>query len=143
MADRSPANISSQAVVEKMTKDSIPHSVQEGIELALAQLLRSANDIIPREVKCSAREVVFELNGRRDQIGLPCPFKETEAISALQAVEADLVATITNLKDGHEARRISLNVERSACSLFAVYLSAIEGMFKGDPNMRVKLNGLL
>jgi hypothetical protein len=113
------------------------------MELALAQLLRSANDVIPREVKCRAKEVVFGLNGRRDQIGLPCPFKETEAISALKAVEAGLVATITNLQDGHKARRISLNVERSACSLFDVYLSAIEGVFKGDPNARAKLRSLL
>ena len=86
-----------------MTNDSILYSVQEGIELALAQLLRSANDVIPRQVKCRAREVVFELNGRRDQIGLPCPFKETEAISALKAVGAGLVVTIIDLTDGHEA----------------------------------------
>ena len=87
--------------------------------------------------------LLFESNGQEDQTAFPCPLKETEAISALKAVEAGVLAAVADLQDGREARRISLNVERAVCSLFAAYLSMIDNMWKGDLDVKTKLKGLL
>ena len=106
------------------------YSVQEGLESAMDQLLETASDLIPREAKSHAQAAVFESNGQEDQTAFPCPLKETEAISALKAVVAVVLTTVADLQDGREARRISLNVERAACSLFAAYLSMIDDMWK-------------
>ena len=129
--------------VERMKTGSKLYSVQEGIESALNQLLESSNDLIPREVKSHAQAAVFKSNGQEDQTAFPCPLKETEAISALKAVEAGVLAAVADLQDGREARRISLNVERAVCSLFAAYLSMIDDMWKGDLDVKTKLKGVL
>ncbi|KAF6237121.1 hypothetical protein HO173_004589 [Letharia columbiana] len=116
-----------------------PYSLQKGIHSALKDLLRTADGLVPLEVKNHLRDMTFESKGHGDVIGLPCPLKETEAVTALKAVEASTIAAITDLRFGMDKRDIRISVERATCFLFAAYLSTVDGMAKGDPNVKSKL----
>ncbi|CAF9916540.1 MAG: hypothetical protein ALECFALPRED_010783 [Alectoria fallacina] len=127
--------------VGKMSNDVKPYSLQKGIRSALQDLLRSADDLVPEEVRNHLRGMSFESESHGDDIGLPCPLKETEAVTALKAVEASTVAANTDLRFGMDKRDIKLSIERATCFLFAAYLSTVDGMAKGDPNAKSKLKG--
>lgn len=118
-----------------------PYSLQKGIHSALKFLLRTADGLVPEEVRAHLRHVSFESEGHGDDIGLPCPLKETEAVTALKAVEASTVAAISDLRFGVDERDVKINIERATCFLFAAYLSTVDGMGKGDPNVKPKLKG--
>lgn len=127
--------------IGKMLNGEKPYSLQKGIHSALKDLLRTADGLVPLEVKNHLRDVTFESKGHGDVIGLPCPLKETEAVTALKAVEASTIAAITDLRFGMDKRDITISVERATCFLFAAYLSTVDGMAKGDPNVKSKLKG--
>ena len=126
-----------------MAIDYQPYSVQQSIKSALHQIFQSSNDLILMKTKDHVLKVVFESKSGEDRIGFPCPLKQTEAMSALKAVEIALVATIADLQEARQSGSISLSVERMACSLFAAYLCTIDGMWKGHPDVATKLKGLL
>ena len=86
--------------------------------------------------------VKFQSIENESRISLPCPFKETEAISALKATEAGAVAALTDLRHGPEKESIMIGFKRAATSLFAAYTSTIDGMGKGDSNVKSKLIGI-
>lgn len=85
--------------------------------------------------------MTVDSTGYADDIGLPSPLKKIEAITALKAVEASTVAAIADLRFGMEKRNIKTGVERATCFLFAAYLSTVDGMAKGDSNVKSKLKG--
>lgn len=116
-----------------------PYSLQKGIHSALRDLLGTADGLVPEEVRTHLRDVSFESEGHADDIALPCPLKETEAATALKAVEASTVAAISDLRFGMDKRDIKIDIERATCFLFAAYLSTVDGMAKGDPNVKSKL----
>lgn len=120
-----------------------PYSLQREIKSALQHLLQTANGLVPLEVTNHLRNVVFESEDHNDDIGLPCALKETEAITALKAVEASTVAAISNLRFGIDKRDTKISIERATCFLFAAYLSTVDGMAKRDPNVKSKLKGKL
>lgn len=120
-----------------------PYSLQKGIHSALRDLLGTADGVVPEEVRTHLRDVSFESEGHADDIALPCPLKETEAVTALKAVEASTVAAISDLRFGMDKRDIKIDIERATCFLFAAYLSTVDGMAKGDPNVKSKLKGRL
>lgn len=125
--------------IDKTSNYMRPYSLQNGINSALQDLLHTIDDSVPVQVKNHLRKVVFEFEGHGDGIGLPCPLKETEAITALKAVEASTVAAITDLRFGIDKRDIKISVERATCFLLAAYLSTVDGMGKGDPGVNSKL----
>ena len=127
--------------VSKMSNGVKPYSLQKGIRSALQDLLGSADGLVPEEVRTHLRGMSFESESHGDDIGLPCPLKETEAVTALKAVEASTVAAITDLRFGMYKRDIKISIERATCFLFAAYLSTVDGMAKGDPNAKSKLKG--
>lgn len=124
-----------------MLNDVNPYSLQSGIHSALRDLLQAADGLVTPQVRDHLRDVTFGSSGYGDDIGLPCPLKETEAVMALKAVEASTVAAITDLRFGTDKRDIRISIERATCFLFAAYLSTVNGMAKGDPNVNSKLKG--
>lgn len=80
----------------------------------------------------------FDSTGCGDDVGLPCPLKETEAVTALKADKASTVAAITDKMDKGDIR---ISTERATCFVFAAYCSTVDSMAKGDPNVKSKLEG--
>ena len=117
------------------------YSLKDGTACALKDLLQTSKQNIPDEINARAREVKFHSIEGDGRISTPCPFKETEAVSALKAVEAAFVAAIADLRCGAEARKITIDFERAVCFLFAAYICEIDGMNKAHPNVKSKLIG--
>ena len=102
---------------------------------ALGQLLHQAGNQIPAEVLPLIENVVFNTTNSGSPY-FPTPFKQTEAISALKAVEAGLASAIANLEHGDKQRRAVVDLERASCFLFSAYLTTIAGMSKAHPKVR-------
>ena len=118
------------------------YSLKTGTATALSALLDVAKQEIPNEFYDHVTDVKFHSTEEEGSVSLPCSFKETEAVSALKAVEAGAVATLTDLRYGPEKRSIMIDFERAATFLFAAYMSTIDGMGKGDPSVKSKLIGI-
>ena len=121
---------------------STKYSLQAGTKCALQSLLHRASKQIPAEIRSHTSEVIFSSSGG-NQVYFPCPFKETEAASALKAVEASAATAIADIRYGRKKRKIDVDLERASCFLFAAYLSTIDGMDKGNMNGKSKLKGRL
>lgn len=117
------------------------YSLQDGAACALKDLLNRTRHEIPDEVIAKTHEVKFHSIEGDGRISTPCPFKETEAVSALKAVEAASVAAIADLRYGAESRKITIDLERAICFLFAAYICEIDGMNKAHPDVKSKLIG--
>ncbi|KAJ4360745.1 uncharacterized protein N0V89_001312 [Didymosphaeria variabile] len=66
----------------------------------------------------------------------PSPLKQTEAISALKAVEAGVAASIADLKTNVPDRSINVDLERASAFLFSTYLATVGGMDKAHPKVK-------
>ena len=129
-------------MAEKHSPNGVPaYSLKDGTAGALNALLQTSEQQIPKAFIDQVDKVGFRSIEKEGRISLPCPFKETEANSALKAVEAGAVAALTDLRYGQSDRTISVDFERAACFLFAAYISTVDGMGKADPNVKSKLIG--
>lgn len=117
---------------------STEYSLEAGTKAALQSLLHRANRQIPAEIKSHADDVIFS-SLAENKIFIPCPLKETEAASALKAVEAGAVAAIADIRYGKRKKKIEVDLERAPCFLFAAYLTTIDGMDKRHPKVMSKL----
>jgi len=127
--------------IEQLYTGASGYSLKNGAAIALESLLQVSCYEIPSEFSSLIKKVNFCSNDGEERISLPCPFKETEAVSALKAVEAGAVAAFTDLRYGHKDRMITIDLERAATFLFAAYISTVDGMGKGDPKVKSKLIG--
>ena len=125
----------------------VSHAVDGSIAHACSQVL---NDVLymsqqqlPDEILHHLLDASFNSSSKGYPVYFPCPFKETEAISALKAIEASTVAAIADVRFKERRRRIDIDVEQATCSLFAAYLSAVNGMGKFHPDVRSRLKGLI
>ena len=137
-------SISRFSMVDQSLADGMPkYSLKVGAASALKDLLQISKHEIPDEINARAQEVKFHSVEGDGRISTPCPFKETEAVSALKAVEAAFIAAIADQRYRAEARKITIDFERAVCFLFAAYLCEIDGMNKAHPNVKSKLIGTL
>lgn len=118
----------------------VPYSMLEETEKTLETLLQLAKDQIPQECRRLIADATFETANTGSPY-FPCPFKETEAMSALKAVEAGIAASIANLIEGERDRRLVVNLERASAFVFSAYLSTIGGMSKGNKAVTSVLKG--
>jgi hypothetical protein len=116
--------------------------VLEETQAALETLLRAAKCQIPSELKQRIRHVSFT-NAYGGIPDFPCPFKETEAIGALKAVEAGIASAIADLALGQQGRKVVVDLERASCFLFSTYLATIGGCDKGNPKSKPLLKGTI
>jgi hypothetical protein len=115
-------------------------STVEGCSAALKALLHLTQDEVPKESLPLIDTVAFKSVNDGSPY-FPCPLKETEAISALKAVEAGVAASIANLVYGERQRRVTVDVERATCFLFSAYLCTVRGMNKSNPSVKSCLKG--
>ncbi|KAI4665911.1 uncharacterized protein J4E78_003376 [Alternaria triticimaculans] len=102
-----------------------------GTTAALEQLLTKAKDNLPKESLPHIANVKFSTANTGSPY-FPSPLKQTEAISALKAVEAGVVSAIADLQDAQTPRGIAVELERATAFLFSTYLATVGGFDKSD-----------
>ncbi|KAJ8110200.1 hypothetical protein OPT61_g6892 [Boeremia exigua] len=111
------------------------YSLLEGTKTALEQVLLKAKDNLPREALPHISRIHFSTANTGSPY-FPSPLKQTEAITALKAVEAGVAAAIADLKDGSTTRSIDVDLERATAFLFSTYLATVGGMDKAHPKVK-------
>jgi hypothetical protein len=123
-----------------------PHGTAElynllnGTKSALEQLLAKAKDNLPQEALPHIQRIHFSTANTGSPY-FPSPLKQTEAITALKAVEAGVASAIADLKDGPTTRGIDIDLERATAFLFSTYLATVGGMDKANPKVKKLLKG--
>lgn len=128
-------------VVVTKTRESREYSVRDECRRCLDKVLQLAGQQIPREFRQHIPDVTFSAPKDADVVSLPCPFKETEALAVLKAVEACAAAAIADLRYSPRRRRIDIDLERATCFLFSAYVSTVDGLDKSNPNVKPILKG--
>ena len=111
-----------------------------GIKTALEQLLAKAKDNLPKEALPHIQRIHFSTANTGSPY-FPSPLKQTEAITALKAVEAGVASAIADLRDGPTTRSIDVDLERATAFLFSTYLATVGGMDKAHPKVKKFLKG--
>ncbi|KAI2482185.1 Alpha-methylacyl-CoA racemase [Pyrenophora tritici-repentis] len=109
-----------------------------GTRIALKKLLAKAKDNLPEESLAHIANVNF-ITANTGSPYFPSPLKQTEAISALKAVEAGVASAIADLQDGQRSRNISVDLERATAFLFSTYLATVGGFDKSNPKAKTLL----
>ncbi|OCL08686.1 alpha-methylacyl-CoA racemase [Glonium stellatum] len=105
---------------------------------SLQVLLQLAKGQIPQECYPLITSVDFTTANTGSPY-FPSPFKQTEATSALKAVEAGVAAAIADLAYGEQKRKMVVDLERASAFLFSTYLATVGGMNKAHPNVKTLL----
>lgn len=116
------------------------YDLLDGTKAALEQLLVKAKDNLPGECIPHISRVHFSTANTGSPY-FPSPLKQTEAITALKAVEAGVASAIADLRDGPETRSIDVDLERATAFLFSTYLATVGGMDKAHPKVKKLLKG--
>lgn len=111
-----------------------------GTRSALHQLLAKAHDYLPGEALPHIASVHFSTANTGSPY-FPSPLKQTEAISALKAVEAGVASAIADLHSHQRQRAIAVDLERATAFLFSTYLTTVGGLDKSSPKVRKLLKG--
>jgi hypothetical protein len=118
-----------------------PHyTLLDGTRSALKHLLERARAQIPEECLSHIDRVHFSTANTGTPY-FPSPLKQTEAISALKAVEAGVAASIADLANELQDRKINVDLERASAFLFSTYLATVGGMNKAHPKVKKLLKG--
>lgn len=118
------------------------YSLLDGTKTALEQLLAKAKNNLPEESLPHIAKIHFSTANTGSPY-FPSPLKQTEAITALKAVEAGVASAIADLQDGPKTRSIDVDLERATAFLFSTYLATVGGMDKADPKVKKLLKGRL
>ena len=111
-----------------------------GTKSALQQLLAKAKDNLPEESLPHIAKVRFSTANTGSPY-FPSSLKQTEAISALKAVEAGVAAAIVDLHNSSKSRQINVDLERATAFLFSTYLATVGGLNKSNPEVKKLLKG--
>ncbi|KAF1360761.1 CoA-transferase family III [Lizonia empirigonia] len=111
------------------------YSLLDGTKTALEQLLAKAKNNLPEESLPHIAKIHFSTANTGSPY-FPSPLKQTEAITALKAVEAGVASAIADLQDGPQTRSIDVDLERATAFLFSTYLATVGGMDKADPKVK-------
>jgi hypothetical protein len=112
-----------------------------GTTSALERLITKVKYNLPEESLSHIANVKFSTANTGSPY-FPSPLKQTEAISALKAVEAGVASAIADLQYAQRPRNIAVDLERATAFLFSTYLSTVGGFDKSDPRAKKLLKGL-
>lgn len=112
-----------------------PNALLLGTRTALDQLLAKAKDNLPQESLQHITNVKFSTANTGSPY-FPSPLKQTEAISALKAVEAGVASAIADLDNDQKDRHIAVDLERATAFLFSTYLTTVGGLDKSNPKVK-------
>lgn len=118
------------------------YSMEAETRKSLGSLLQLAKTQIPAECRDIIEKRTTFTTANTGSPYFPCPFKETEATSALKAVEAGMAAAIADLVYGEKERKITVDLDRASSFLFSAYLSTVDGMNKAHPKVKSILKGM-
>jgi len=119
---------------------SPPYSLLDGTRSALKHLLNRAEPQLPEECLPHIGRVGFSTANTGSPY-FPSSLKQTEAITALKAVEAGVAASIADLANQPQQRKINVDLERASAFLFSTYLATVGGMNKAHPKVKKMLKG--
>lgn len=95
---------------------------------------------IPADAEKIARNVRF--SAARNLPYFPIPFKETELVAALKAIEGGVAGALAATKYGTAGEnRVSVNLEKSTAFLIQAYLATVAGYGKLDREVKQYLKG--
>ena len=122
-------------------RDNTANTLLDGTRAALDHLLIRARAHLPAECLPHLARAHFSTANTGTPY-FPSPLKQTEAISALKAVEAAVAASIADLANApvHE-RKINVDLERASAFLFSTYLATVGGFDKAHPKVKKYLKG--
>ncbi|OAG11946.1 alpha-methylacyl-CoA racemase [Paraphaeosphaeria sporulosa] len=115
--------------------DQRANTLLDGTYAALDYLLGVAAAQLPKECLPHVARTHFSTVNTGSPY-FPSPLKQTEAISALKAVEAGLAASIADLEADVPDRSINVDLERASAFLFSTYLATVGGMDKAHPKVK-------
>lgn len=118
-----------------VNKSSHVYTLLDGTRSALEQLLAKAREYLPEECLSHIAKVDFSTANTGSPY-FPSPLKQTEAISALKAVEAGVASAIADFSDDSKTRKINVNMERATAFLFSTYLATVGGLDKASPKVK-------
>jgi len=116
------------------------NSLLTGTRIALQTLLAKAKGNLPEESLAHIANVNFTTANTGSPY-FPSPLKQTEAISALKAVEAGVASAIADLQHGQRRRNMTVDLERATAFLFSTYLATVGGFDKSHPKAKTLLKG--
>jgi hypothetical protein len=116
------------------------YTLLNGTRTALEQLIAKAKENLPEECLPHISRIHFSTANTGSPY-FPSPLKQTEAITALKAVEAGVASAIADLQHGAKARSIDVDLERATAFLFSTYLATVGGMDKANPMVKKLLKG--
>ncbi|KAJ4312135.1 hypothetical protein N0V94_007613 [Neodidymelliopsis sp. IMI 364377] len=111
------------------------YTLLDGTKTALEQLLAKAQGNLPEECLLHISKIHFSTANTGSPY-FPSPLKQTEAITALKAVEAGVASAIADLREGPKSRSIDVDLERATAFLFSTYLATVGGMDKANPKVK-------
>lgn len=114
---------------------SAQYSLLNGTRSALEHLLDRAKAQLPEECLPHIGRVAFSTANTGSPY-FPSSLKQTEAITALKAVEAGVAASIADLGTQPQHRKINVDLERASAFLFSTYLATVGGMNKAHPKVK-------
>ncbi|KAF1985271.1 alpha-methylacyl-CoA racemase [Aulographum hederae CBS 113979] len=117
---------------ESIVNGQEKYSMEASVRDALRTLQCASRSQVPEEIWPLVDKIAIRTVNHGNPY-FPCPFKETETLAALKAVEAGLAAGIANLRYGQDARAMSVDLERVSCSLISAYVTTVNGFTKADP----------
>jgi hypothetical protein len=91
-----------------------------------------------------ANQDAVSFHSTSESIYFPIPFKETETLAALKAVEGLVAGEIASLRYGETSRKKrSVEISLEAATYFAcqAYMAKVGGLGKLDPGVKAKLKG--
>lgn len=86
---------------------------------------------LPQCVRALYDSVALQAEGR-GEVTIPSPWRETEAISALKALEAALAISLGEIRYGIK-QTAEIDIDHATVFLFMAYLSTIDGHSKFEP----------
>ena len=117
------------------------NTLLDGTHAALKHLLERVRAQLPEECLPHVARTHFSTKNTGSPY-FPSPLKQTEAISALKAVEAGVAASIADLTTTPiPDRNIEVDLERASAFLFSTYLATVGGMDKAHPKVKKYLKG--
>ena len=128
------------AVQNQNTPGTQANGLLSGTRTALEQLLSKAKDNLPEESLPHIANIKFTTANTGSPY-FPSPLKQTEAISALKAVEAGVASAIADLHNDRKDRHIAVDLERATAFLFSTYLTTVGGLDKSNPKVKKLLKG--
>ncbi len=114
-----------------VTNGSMSYDTVTETQKVFSDLLFDPHLSLPKAIKSQAANV--RIHGVGGEPTIPTPWRETEAITAMKALEASIALAIANIRYPHlHSQKASVETDHASLCLFMSYLSTVNGFGKWD-----------